>query len=77
MQPLDEYALMEWLKEEALKAHNSPELPSCSLCGYKAICDKYSEEGCLAPAYEDAYNKVITHIQNGRVNARPHVKERI
>jgi hypothetical protein len=26
---------------------------------------------------EQTFNKVIAHIQNGRVSQRPHVKERI
>jgi hypothetical protein len=77
MQPVDEYALMEWLKGEALNAHNAPELPTCNKCHLKTLCDKYSDYECIAPIYELAINKVITHIENGRKNQRPHVKERI
>jgi hypothetical protein len=70
MQPVDEYALMEWLKGEALKAHEKANVPRGT---------KGSTEGERHGHYmqEMAYNKVITHIQNGRKNARPHVKERI
>ena len=68
MQPVDEYALMEWLKGEAMKESN----------------EMYAAQN-VRNTYDDMYhrgklhalNAVITHIQNGRVNSRPHVKERI
>ena len=80
MQPVDEYALMEWLESMALDAHlevqrekdaretiphNTPEriLKTCEI----KMCEQR----------ESDFNEVITHIQNGRVNQRPHVKERI
>ncbi len=65
MQPLDEYALMEWLKGEALKAHNMRESAS------------HDDEWNAHDSRKDAFNEVIAHIQNGRINSRPHVKERI
>jgi len=69
MQPLDEYALMEWLKEQSLDAHNSEAFSrNGESCEY--------EYGVFA-GREEAFNEVITHIQNGRTNQRPHVKERI
>lgn len=69
MQPVDEYALMEWLKEEALKAHNI----ACS-CN---VSKTPSREQVRFESMEDTFNFVIAHIQNGRTNQRPHVKERI
>ena len=79
MQPLDEYALMEWLKEEALKAHNAvSDANACTKCSFSKACGMFEgSNGCVAPLYEDAFNKVITHIQNGRKSQRPHVMERI
>lgn len=68
MQPLDEYALMEWLKEQALKAHNN-------MCD--CYCNDDHSNGMFHKGEEQSFNKVISHIQNGRKNARPHVKDRI
>jgi len=68
MQPVDEYALMEWLKEEALKAHDKM---------YDCYCKDDHSQGMFHKGEEQAFNNVIAHIQNGRVNQRPHVKERI
>jgi hypothetical protein len=69
MQPVDEYALMEWLKEKSLDAHNSE---SFSRNGESTEYD----DGVFA-GREEAFNEVVEHIQNGRENARPHMKERI
>lgn len=78
MQPVDEYALMEWLKAEVLKAHST----WCNDCEFINDCPIQEDEVrteilCALDAQEKAFNKVITHIQNGRKNARPHVKDRI
>ena len=80
MQPLDEYALMEWLKEEALKAHNIRHVQKCKDCSYNLACvvdgsDKL--QPCAITGNRDMANKAITRIQNGRKSQRPHVKERI
>jgi hypothetical protein len=81
MQPVDEYALMEWLKGEALKAHNINTIAgaSCKECPATEICGNTDSAMCddIRLIYESTIDKVITHIQNGRINQRPHVKERI
>lgn len=69
VRPVDEYSLMEWLKEQSLDAHNSETFPSNG-----EICDY--DNGVFA-GREEAFNEVIEYIQNGRENGRPHVKERI
>ena len=86
MQPADEYALMEWLNFTALKAHNDCEgirhaasklltkdKVSITQTHFDAIVNKMK----LLEQREKDFDEVITHIQNGRVNQRPHVKERI
>ncbi len=67
--PVDEYSLMEWPKEKALDAHNSETFSrNGESCDY--------DNGIFA-GREEAFNEVIEHIQNGRTNSGPHVKERI
>jgi len=48
MQPVDEYALMEWLKEEALKAHNINTIAgaSCKECPATEICGNTDSAMC-------------------------------
>jgi hypothetical protein len=80
MQPVDDaYSLMEWLKAETLKAHNHIE--ECKNSCHGKDCEE--DDGCCMSSScewsgrKTAYETIITHIQNGRVNQRPHVKERI
>jgi len=69
VRPVDEYSLMEWLKEKALDAHKSETFSrNGESCDY--------DYGVFA-GREEAFTEVIKHIQNGRTNSRPHVKERI
>jgi hypothetical protein len=80
MQPLDEYALMEWLKGEALKAHEIRHVQKCVDCSYNLACNVDSSDKlqpCAITGIKDFANKTISHIQNGRKNARPHIKERV
>jgi len=69
VQPVDEYALMEWLKEKSLDAHNSQ---SFSRNGESTEYDT----GVFA-GREEAFNEVADHIQNGRVSQRPHVLHKV
>jgi hypothetical protein len=79
VRPVDEYSLMEWLKEQSLTAHNAcVNHLHCSKCPIQPACAKIGGD-CkdVTLIYEYAMNKVIEHIQNGRIDSRPHVKERI
>ena len=69
-------ALESWLREKALEAHNEAER-----CKAKRESALTTEERvaalCQMREYkraEDAFNEVITKIQNGRINQRPHVR---
>lgn len=64
--PPDMDALIAWLKEQALEAHNK---------AYDSYCesDHYSSKYYLAE--QNAFNRVIAKIENSRANQRPHVPQ--
>ena len=73
--PDDTRSLESWLREKALKAHTK--WWTCQQNCHNIECD--DDDGvCVATSCnqrgkEEMANEVITKIQNGRVDQRPHV----
>lgn len=67
--PPDMDALLAWLKERALEAHNK----TCTICLCRQRCTVLGFETCSDSKEERIYNRVIAKIENSRVNQRPHV----
>ena len=73
----DDHSLLAWLRGKALEAHNNIcDANACTKCSFSKACDS-SLGGCVAPEFEAAFNMVIAYIEHGRIDQRPHVKERI
>ena len=72
-------ALESWLRDKALEAHNAPsDNITCDKCKFVKLCDRITRgEGCIAPAFEAAFNEVIAYIQSMRVSQRPHVQGKV
>lgn len=86
--PDDTRSLESWLREKALEAHNEAErypifkaysrLELIWMVIKDPVAFNFGAASYLHLVYkskENAFNEVITKIQNGRVDQRPHVRD--